>query len=268
MTVAVAEKNSKSVPRLGKIQVDGTGFEYVEAGQGHPVVYLHGSDGLRLSQAHRTLSENYRLLAFDVPELNGSLAQNTSVCLEDLAKSLSDAFAQLGLDRFSLMGHSIGADLCLWLAAANVEKVDAVILSAPTAIRFPPEGGKLPPKKGGDHQAADAWFVKGSDVTQESVVQQHVDRLLGKLRDPALEEKMGTIKAPVVALFGTMDRIVSTKAARIYCELLPKCFPMMVYEASHSIDLDRPHAVADITKNFLEHKESFVVNRDSGIVNP
>lgn len=268
MTVAVAENNLKSVPRVGKIRVDGIDFEYVEAGRGHPVIYLHGSDGLRLSQAHRILSENYRVIAFDIPELSGSRAQIAPVCLSDIAKSLSRTFVQLGLDRFSLMGHSVGADLCLWLAAVNLEQVDAIILSAPTAIRFPSEDGKIPAKKGAEQQLAEMWFAKDSDVPSESTIQKNVDRLLGKLRDPALEEKMGTINIPVAVLFGTVDRIVSTNAARIYCELLPKCFPMMVYEASHSIDIDRPHAVADIARNFLQHKESFVVNRDSGIVNP
>lgn len=267
MTAALAEKDTRSIPRLGRIQVDGIDFEYVEAGQGHPVIYIHGSDGLRLSQAHRSLSENYRLIAFEIPQFSGPHVQNAPVCLADITKSLSRALAQLGLSRFSLMGHSIGADLCLWLAAANQDQVDSVILSAPTAIRFESGGGKLPVRKGNGQQAADVWFAKGDDAPPESDIKKTVEGLLGKLRDPALEEKMGTIKAPVVALFGTTDSIVSTNAARIYCELLPKCFPMMVYEASHRIDMDRPNAVADIAKNFLEHKESFVVNRDSGIVN-
>ena len=79
---------------------------------------------------------------------------------------------------------------------------------------------------------------------------------------------MAGIAVPVLALFGTRSTVVSTDAARLYSTLLPKCFTTMVYDAGHDIDLDRPDAVTAVVKNFLQHGETFIVNRDNAIINP
>ena len=79
---------------------------------------------------------------------------------------------------------------------------------------------------------------------------------------------MRDIAAPALALFGTRSAIVSTDAARDYVATMRKCFATMVYDAGHDIDLDRPDAVAAVTINFLQNGESFIVNRDNGMINP
>ena len=253
--------NGRHVPdglKSGSVNVDGAEIHYVEAGSGYPLVYVHGGQGLTLSLAHRELSETYRLIAFEIPEFDGVTERNAPPNLAEIAMTVNKAIAELELDRFSLMGHSIGADLLLWMAAENSERIDAMILSAPTAIRFEQtrtNGMKIESSA----QESNVWFGRPPVWPEKA---------LGRLRDPDLEEKMVQIKMPVLVLFGTSDDIVSTNAARIYCELLPKCFTMMMYQASHSIDLDRPEAVASVSKNFLENKESFVVNRESGLLSP
>jgi pimeloyl-ACP methyl ester carboxylesterase len=241
------------------VKVDGTEIRYVEAGSGQPLVYLHGADGLTLSLAHRELSEKYRVIALEIPEFEDAAARNDGPDLPEIASKVNKAIAGLDLDRFSLMGHSLGADLSLWVAIENPEPIDAIILAAPTAIRFGQNSKNGMVKDSAKPNEDNVWFGKAPATPSKA---------FGKLRDPALEEKMAQLKVPVLALFGTSDSIVSTSAARVYCELLPKCFTMMMYEASHSIDLDRPQAVATVMRNFLENKESFVVNRESGLISP
>ena len=62
--------------------------------------------------------------------------------------------------------------------------------------------------------------------------------------------------------------MVSSNVARVYVGTMPKGFSAMVYDAGHEIDLDRPEAVVSICVNFLENRESYVVNRDDGMINP
>jgi pimeloyl-ACP methyl ester carboxylesterase len=83
-----------------------------------------------------------------------------------------------------------------------------------------------------------------------------------------LESRMTTLPMPVLALFGTRDKVVPTDMARLYSGLLPKCFATMIYNATHAVDSDRPEAVAAIVNEFLKHGESFIVNRDSGLLHP
>jgi pimeloyl-ACP methyl ester carboxylesterase len=263
----IGERKSSEL-RSGTINVDGLDIKYVEAGSGDPLIYLHGGDGLRLSLAHRELAEKYRLIAFEVPGFGASLNGEKDKSLCDIAAVMNKAIVKLGIERFSLMGHSLGANLSLWMGIENSKSLDAILLVAPTAIRPDADEYKGMPHQYRPRVDGNDWYRGPTLPSAESNHGKRIEVLNGKPRDPEFEQKMVEISVPVMALFGTSDRVVATTAARIYCELLPKCFAVMVYDAAHEIDLDRPQAVASIAKNFFEHREGFVVNRNDGMVNP
>jgi pimeloyl-ACP methyl ester carboxylesterase len=51
----------------GYVEADGFRIRYMEAGQGTPLVHLHGAGGLRLTPAHDLLSRQFRVVAFEMP---------------------------------------------------------------------------------------------------------------------------------------------------------------------------------------------------------
>ena len=55
---------------------------------------------------------------------------------------------------------------------------------------------------------------------------------------------------------------------RHYRELLPRCQFVIVYDAAHAIYVDRPEAFAAIVGDFVEHRDQFVVRRESGLLCP
>jgi pimeloyl-ACP methyl ester carboxylesterase len=254
--------------REGSVRADGVEIKYVEAGAGEPVVYLHGADGLRLTEAHRHLAEKNRFIAFRIPALHALEERSRSQKLTEIATALSKAAAALGLERFSLMGHSVGADLALRMAIARSDAVKAVILIAPTAT-LPPS--TLPMARVTAEPAQGrpaAWFKEDIAPELASQRQKVFHALKGEGRDQALEAQMGEIAAPVLVLLGTSDEIVSTDVARIFSSLLPKCYTVMVYDATHDVEADRPEAVADIVGEFLAYGEGFMINRSNAIINP
>ena len=254
--------------REGSVQANGVEIKYVEAGAGEPVIYLHGAAGLRLTAAHRSLAENNRFIAFEIPGFDALGGKSHAQNLADIAATVCKAIAALGLARFSLMGHSVGADLALQIAVVRPEAVKAVILVAPTAI-LPPS--TLPMARVGRdiaEQRRVAWL--NGEISPEQLRQRQnvFDALKRKGRDAELEAQMANIAAPVLVLFGTSDDVVSTDAARIFSWLLSKCYTVMVYDATHDIETDRPEAVADVVGEFLAHGEGFLINRSSAIINP
>ena len=60
----------------GFVEADGFRIRYVAAGEGTPLVHLHGAGGLRLTPAHEALSRAYRVIAFEMPGF-GNSAENT-----------------------------------------------------------------------------------------------------------------------------------------------------------------------------------------------
>jgi pimeloyl-ACP methyl ester carboxylesterase len=79
---------------------------------------------------------------------------------------------------------------------------------------------------------------------------------------------MRELAVPTLVLFGTEDRITPPELGRRYVELLPNGHLMLVYDAAHAIDGDRPEAFAAIAEDFLERHEQFVVRRESGVLYP
>ncbi len=256
----------------GFVEADGFHIRFKEAGQGDPLVSFHGAGGLRISRAHEILAQNHRVIVFEAPGFGQSPANERSASMAELAATMAQAVVNLGIDRFSLMGNSFGGRLALWLAAQFPERLDALVLIAPAAIRA--EGA--PPRPGGVEGSANLMYahperqpaIPPLDPAVDAKQQAFVRRLAAPARDEALLSRFTEITMPVLALFGTADRLIPTDVARIYREKLPNCNVVMVYDAAHLIDADRPEAVASVVGDFLERHEGFLVNRKSALINP
>ncbi len=95
-----------------------------------------------------------------------------------------------------------------------------------------------------------------------------VRRIIGPARDEALESRMPGLNVPVLLLFGTMDRMIPPEIGRMYCERLLNCHLVLVYDAGHEVDADRPEAFASVVGDFVQRHEEFLVSRQSGLINP
>ena len=127
----------------GYVEADGFRIRYREAGQGEPLVSLHGAGGMKLYRSHELLAAQYRVIIFEVPGFGQSPANERSQSMPELALTMAQAVTNLGIERFNLMGNSFGGKLALWLAVQQPERVQALLLVAPAAIR--PEGA-VPPQ--------------------------------------------------------------------------------------------------------------------------
>src|SRR5437899_12920886 len=121
------------------------------------------------------------------------------------------AVANLGIDSFNLMGTSFGGKTALWLALQARERVLALVLEAPAAIR--PEGAE--PPSGSPGELARRLYAHPerlpSILTPDPVVQAKtrslVMRLRGPDRDAELEARLRDLAAPTLVLFGTLDGV-------------------------------------------------------------
>ena len=79
------------------------------------------------------------------------------------------------------------------------------------------------------------------------------------------DEAFRQMTRPVLVLVGTEDK---SDAGDRYRSLLPDCHFMFVYGAERAIGLDRPEALAFITREFFERRDLFLISRESGIELP
>lgn len=255
------------------IEADEFRIRYVEGGNGPPLVCLHGGGGLRLAPAHDILAKNHRIVAFEMPGFGASPENRRSVSTEDLGRSMNAAVAALGLDRYSVMGTSFGSKVALWMVIERPEAVESIVLISPAAIR---ETQGPVPTHVAPEEAAKLLFAhperqpKAPPPPRELVAKHAAltSRLLGPGRDVPFEARLAKLPHPVLALFGTADRVTPPEGAHLFREILPHCHIVLVYDAAHAIDADRPEAVASVVGDFLARQDRFLVRETSGLIHP
>jgi pimeloyl-ACP methyl ester carboxylesterase len=111
---------------------NGVELNVVEAGQGRPVLLLHGfPDSHRLwrEQVPALVSAGHRAITPDLPGygLSEAPAEVDSYRLRNHIAVLDDLLDQLDVERVSLVGHDWGAALAWGFAALRPERVDHLV---------------------------------------------------------------------------------------------------------------------------------------------
>ncbi len=256
--------------REGFVDADGFRVRYLEAGSGTPLVCIHGGGGLRLSAAHDLLSAKHRVIAFEMPGFGASPENTRSQSTEDLARCMSEAISKLGVGRYNLMGTSFGSKVALWMAVQQPDPVEAIVLMSPAAIRERegPVPTRVSPQEAAKLMYAHPERHRGSPPPP-ALVAKHAaltSRLLGPPRDPPFEAKLAQLKQEVLVLFGTEDKVTPAEGAYLFREALANCHIMLVYDAAHAIDADRPEALEAVVTDFLIRKEQFIVRDQSDLI--
>lgn len=83
-----------------------------------------------------------------------------------------------------------------------------------------------------------------------------------------LEARLPDVQCPTLVVFGQEDRSVWPDAASIYRERIPNCNLAFVYAAGHNIAAERPQALVNLVSDYLERRETFIVQNRSGVINP
>jgi pimeloyl-ACP methyl ester carboxylesterase len=215
------------------VQVGGRRIRYLEAGQGNPVVVLRDGNGFTSYPLDSLLARQFRVIVVEIPDVSRSPENTRSQSRRDLARTLAEVIAALGVEHYGVVSTTVSAPLALWHAIDWPQRIDALVLISPIAL--------IP----------DGWTTPS-----------------GYTRDPALEQQLGDLQTATLVLVGTRDEILPAETGRLYVERLPNCYYALVYDAGHEIEAERPEALCAAARDFLEQRETFVVSRKNTVINP
>ena len=248
-----------------------------------PILLLHGQPGRGRDWqplvaaiddgAHASGIERPEVLAIDRPGWDGVSAAGGFETSTDAALAALD---HAGADRATVVGHSYGAGVASWLATQQPERVEALVLVAPSAntasliaidhllgwpvvgyaasaalmsgvrlaIGARPIRGRLSSHLGVDPEwlrSAGAW-LRGPDVRRSFFVEQRL-----QLRElPQLEGRLGLLTAPTTIVMGTADEIVPLASARLLASQIPGAELIEVQGGRHMLPAQIPARLADI----------------------
>lgn len=125
------------VPRTEFMNVFGAKIRYADIGKGRVIVLLHGFlESLEVWYGNgfaQELAKHYRIISIDLPGHGKSECVGYVHRMERMAKVVKRVMDELGLRRYTLVGHSMGGYVALAFAEKYAENVTGLCLFHSTA---------------------------------------------------------------------------------------------------------------------------------------
>jgi pimeloyl-ACP methyl ester carboxylesterase len=134
-TRLIAARAERLVPVSGNfVDIAGNRIHYLEAGEGRPIVFVHGLGGQLHHFRHSMfpMLTGYRLIALDRPGSGYSVrAAGATARLPEQAEVIAKFIEALGLEKPLLVGHSLGGAVALTVALNHPDAISGIVALAP-----------------------------------------------------------------------------------------------------------------------------------------
>lgn len=258
----------KTVER-NTIKVGGLDILYYKAGQGEPIVVIHGGagDARTWIKNIEVLAEKYTVYAPDLPGYGGSQPLDGRYYIPELAEFIEVFTKELGLEKFYLVGHSLGGGIALDFALKFPEKIRKLVLVSSLCLgreiglwlRFLsiPAIIKTLSKIFLGITRGIVWVVDQFNPARmvmgmtpaavrvgTSITTWHEQTLI-------LEKRLPEVKMPTLLVWGGRDPVVPVMQAYRAAKVIPDCSIQVFKKRGHNVHRDELQEFSAILKHFL-----------------
>jgi pimeloyl-ACP methyl ester carboxylesterase len=260
-------------------------LHYHEAGDGPPLLLLHGSGpGVSSWANYRgnfpVFAEHFRTLALDFPGFGRSYSPETNPVLAAPGAVISFLDA-LGLESVAVLGNSMGGGVAAQVAAAHPERVSRLVtmggVGVPIFSASPPEGIKLlvefvqDPTRDRlvkwmhsmvfdtslitDEFVEMRWEQATDPAALDGIRRMYNQQLLDNFRlvagNPAALAMLPKIQAPTLLTWGRDDRVTPLDGALGPMRFIPRCELHVFYDCGHWAMIERKDEFESVVLSFL-----------------
>jgi len=252
------------------LQVGPVSARVSKAGQGDPLVYLHGAFGFQgWPPFLDRLAERFTVYA----PLHPGFGEADDIESIDDTLELTlyhfDLLDALGLTSAHLVGHFFGAMIAAEVAALCPHRVDRLVLASPGGLWLDDNPGvdyfatppsdlrgilfadpdsevakHTMPKSGSDDERAQQIFERARSLST-------VGKFLWPIPDKGLRKRLHRIKAPTLIVVADRDRIVPPVYGEEVASRVPDSRLHLFRDAGHLFILERPDEFSDLVSGFL-----------------
>ena len=234
-----------------------------EAGEGRPLVFLHGAGGVTEDSPFlAALARRWRVFAPLLPGYGDSEGAEGLRDMLSVTLHSYDVIDALGLDRPILVGHSMGGMIAAEMAAVAPREVERLGLIAPAGLWLdahpvPDLFSKLPHELPAllfhDSEFGERMLTAGADLDDPKFLEAFIIRntrqlamagkLLFPIPDRGLVERLYRIRAKTVIIWGDSDRVIPPAHGDAFCAGIAGAELIRIPEAGHMVIVEQPEAV-------------------------
>ncbi len=264
----------ENATKPGKVvDVSGAPIHHVDEGHGPAVVLIHGFGGHTFSYRYQVadLSRDHRVVALDLLGYGYSgRTTDADYSLTAQAERVIGLMDALGIERASLVGHSMGGEVAMRVAAGHPDRVERLALVASVSGEAPPRFRGLrfmrPLLPLMTHIAVDrilrASFSDPSKITTEvrdaytapMRIRGSMDGLHRMMADAKRDEEIRfeRIIQPTLILWGEDERLLPEFMIDRLRQRLPRADLVTVMAAGAQLLEEQPAACNRVLREFLE----------------
>ena len=239
-------------------------FEYLEEGEGQPLILLHGLFG-SLSNFDALIEgfkQTHRVL---VPVLPLFTLPTREITVSNLAKHVQDFMAHKELSKAHVLGNSLGGHVGLVLTLAAPQLVHTLTLTGSSGLFEQGLGKTFPQRQNYEYMRENTAniFYDKSMATKELVddvfeLVNNRDKCLAivvaakSAMKHNLEHELGEIKVPTLLIWGKQDTITPPFVAEEFDAKIPNTTLHFIEECGHAPMMEKPVAFVQHLGVFLK----------------
>lgn len=239
-------------------------FEYLEKGEGEPIIVLHGLFGA-LSNFKETLdhfSKNYKVV---IPQLPIYTLPIINTNIGALAKFLSKFIQHKGYNKVNLLGNSLGGHIALAYSAKNPEMVNSLMLTGSSGLYENAFGGSFPRREDKEYlrEKIGLTFYDASLATDELVDECYetvndrgrLIRILSLAKSAIrhnMAKELPEMNMKTCLIWGKNDTITPPEVAEEFHSLMPNTSLYWIDKCGHAAMMEHPKEFNNILANWLK----------------
>ncbi len=238
-------------------------FNYLEVGEGRPIILLHGLMGSieNFGDMVNFISKKYKVYGLDLKLFETPLLKAS---VKNLSKYLLDFMNHLKLDKAILLGNSMGGHVGLIFAKMNPMMVEGLILTGSSGLYENSLGNSFPRR--GDYEyiktKTEEVFYNPKTATKELIDsvfemanrRDSIIRLLAFAKS-AIRHNMAKdlphLSIPSLLIWGKNDKVTPPEVAKEFHKLLPNCELHWIDKCGHAPMWEHPKKFSQIVLKWL-----------------
>ena len=271
-------------PHLRQVDVVGARANYVERGEGPPLVLVHGLSGAWqnwLEQIPR-LSRTHRVIAVDLPGFGASPMPPWPISIGAYGTFVRDFCERVGVSRCALVGNSMGGFIATEVAISDPGRVEKLVLVSAAGITWAKARREPAAVLARMGRAAGPYFLKfqlsgirrprirqgafGGIFFDPNGLRRELlwENIVPALRSPGYYDAMTTlvgydirhrleeIEVPTLIVWGRNDRVVPVPAALAYKRRIGDNAQVEIFDrCGHVPQIERPTRFNRVLEEFL-----------------